>query len=57
LLRHAKVTTTLDLYSQSIDASKLDAQKDMAMAIASAGTHSNGFTGEELQMKSMYTRD
>jgi integrase len=33
LLRHAKVTTTLDLYSQSIDASKLDAQKDMAMAI------------------------
>jgi integrase len=33
LLRHAKVTTTLDLYSQSIDASKLDAQKHMAMAI------------------------
>jgi integrase len=33
LLRHAKVTTTLDLYSQSIDASKLDAQKDMALAI------------------------
>jgi integrase len=33
LLRHAKVATTLDLYSQSIDASKLDAQKDMAMAI------------------------
>lgn len=35
LLRHAKVTTTLDLYSQSIDASKLDAQKDMAIAITS----------------------
>jgi len=31
--RHAKVTTTLDLYSQSVDASKLNAQKDMAMAI------------------------
>jgi len=37
LLRHAKVTTTLDLYSQSIDASKLNAQKDMAMAITSNG--------------------
>jgi len=36
LLRHAKVTTTLDLYSQSIDASKLNAQKDMAMAITSS---------------------
>jgi integrase len=35
LLRHAKVTTTLDLYSQSIDASKLSAQKDMALAITS----------------------
>jgi integrase len=35
LLRHAKVTTTLDLYSQSIDASKLDAQKDIALAITS----------------------
>jgi integrase len=33
LLRHAKVTTTLDLYSQSIGASKLSAQKEMAMAI------------------------
>jgi integrase len=36
LLRHAKVTTTLDLYSQSIDASKLNAQKDMALAITSS---------------------
>jgi len=27
LLRHAKVTTTLDLYSQSIDAAKLQAKK------------------------------
>ena len=35
LLRHAKVSTTLDLYSQSIDASKLNAQKDIAMAITS----------------------
>ena len=33
LLRHARVTTTLDLYPQSVDASKLDAQKHMAMAI------------------------
>jgi integrase len=35
LLRHAKATTTLDLYSQAIDASKLEAQKDMALAITS----------------------
>jgi integrase len=35
LLRHAKVTTTLDLYSQSIDVSKLNAQKDMALATTS----------------------
>jgi integrase len=27
LLRHAKVTTTLDLYSQAIDAAKLEAQE------------------------------
>jgi site-specific recombinase XerC len=33
LLRHAKVTTTLDLYSQSIDAAKLEAQEDIALAI------------------------
>jgi integrase len=49
LLRHAKVTTTLDLYSQSIDASKLNAQKDMAMAITENGQQSAHFTGEELQ--------
>jgi integrase len=36
LLRHAKVTTTLDLYSQSIDAAKLEAQEDIALAIRSA---------------------
>jgi site-specific recombinase XerD len=36
LLRHAKVTTTLDLYSQSIDAAKLEAQEDIALAITSA---------------------
>ena len=36
LLRHAKVTTTLDLYSQSIDAAKLEAQEDIALAIRSS---------------------
>jgi integrase len=35
LLRDAKVTTTLDLYSQSIDAAKLEAQEDIALAITS----------------------
>ena len=35
LLRHAKVTTTLDLYSQSIDAAKLEEQEDIALAITS----------------------
>jgi len=33
---HAKVTTTLDLYSQFIDAAKLEAQEDIALAITSA---------------------
>jgi integrase len=33
LLRHAKSSTTLDLYSQAIDASKLAAQGDIALAI------------------------
>jgi integrase len=33
LLRHAKATTTLDLYSQAIDAAKLAAQQDIALAI------------------------
>jgi hypothetical protein len=33
LLRHAKASTTLDLYSQVIDASKLAAQRDIALAI------------------------
>src|ERR1019366_997494 len=36
MLRHAKVTTTLDLYSQSIDAAKLEAQEDIALAITSS---------------------
>jgi integrase len=36
LLRHAKVTTTLDLYSQSIDAAKLEAQEEIAVAIRNA---------------------
>jgi len=35
LLRHAKVTTTLDLHSQSIDSAKLEAQEDIALAITS----------------------
>src|SRR5258708_33538489 len=35
LLRHAKASTTLDLYSQAIDASKLAAQRDIALAIRS----------------------
>jgi integrase len=34
LLRHAKASTTLDLYSQAIDASKLAAQRDIALAIS-----------------------
>jgi integrase len=33
LLGHAKVTTTLDLYSQAMDESKLAAQRDIAVAI------------------------
>ena len=35
LLRHAKASTTLDLYSQSMDESKLAAQRDIALAITS----------------------
>jgi integrase len=35
LLRHAKVSTTLDLYSQAIDATKLQAQEEIALAIKS----------------------
>jgi hypothetical protein len=38
-LRHAKASTTLDLYSQAMDESKLAAQRDIAMAI----------TGEQAQ--------
>jgi hypothetical protein len=30
-----KASTTLDLYSQAIDASKLEARKDVALAITS----------------------
>ncbi len=33
LLRHAKSRTTLDLYSQAIDESKLAAQRDIAITI------------------------
>ena len=35
LLRHAKVSTTLDLYSQAIDSAKLEAQEEIALAIKS----------------------
>jgi hypothetical protein len=35
LLRRAKVTTTLDLYSQTIDTVKLEAQEDISLAITS----------------------
>jgi integrase len=41
LLRHAKASTTLDLYSQAIDASKLAAQGDIALAITSSQTQAN----------------
>jgi hypothetical protein len=34
-LRHAKVTTTLDLYSQSVATAKVEAQEDLALAITS----------------------
>jgi hypothetical protein len=37
LLRHAKASTTLDLYSQAIDAPKLAAQEEIAVAITSTG--------------------
>jgi integrase len=36
LLRHAKVTMTLGLYSQSIDTAKFEAQEDIALAIRSS---------------------
>jgi integrase len=35
LMRHTKVTTTLELYSQAIDAAKLQAQHEIASAITS----------------------
>ena len=35
LLRHAKVSTTLDLYAQAIDSAKLEAQEEIALAIKS----------------------
>src|SRR5258706_7215720 len=41
LLRHAKSSTTLDLYSQAIDASKLAAQRDIALAITSNQVQAN----------------
>jgi integrase len=41
LLRHAKASTTLDLYSQAIDESKLAAQRDIALAITSNQTQVN----------------
>jgi len=41
LLRHAKSSTTLDLYSQTMDESKLAAQRDIALAITCNETQSN----------------
>ncbi|HEY6266026.1 MAG TPA: tyrosine-type recombinase/integrase [Candidatus Acidoferrum sp.] len=38
LLRHAKASTTLDLYSQAMDESKLAARREIALAITSNGT-------------------
>jgi integrase len=46
LLRHAKASTTLDLYSQAIDASKLAAQRDIAIAI----TKQSGLSREIIQV-------
>jgi len=41
LLRHAKASTTLDLYSQAIDESKLAAQRDIALAITGTQQQAN----------------
>src|SRR5258705_774122 len=41
LQRHAKASTTLDLYSQAIDVSKLAAQRDIALAITSNQVQAN----------------
>jgi len=41
LLRHAKAITTLDLYSEVMDASKPEAQKHMALAFTSNQTQAN----------------
>lgn len=37
LMRHSKVTTTLQLYSQAVDEAKLEAQQQIASAIAGVG--------------------
>jgi integrase len=41
LLRHAKASTTLDLYSQAIDATKLAAQEEIAVTIKSMAVAEN----------------
>src|SRR5258706_15360140 len=41
LLRHAKAATTLDLYSQAIDESKLAAQREIAVSITSHESQAN----------------
>ena len=41
LLCHAKASTTLDLYLQAIDAAKLEAQRDIALAITSNQAEAN----------------
>ncbi|MCU1317659.1 MAG: site-specific recombinase, phage integrase family [Candidatus Acidoferrum typicum] len=51
LLRHAKASTTLNLYSQAIDESKLVAQRDVALEITRNRVQIDRNTGEELQVK------
>jgi integrase len=41
LLRHAKASTTLDLYSQALTKSKLAAQRDIALAITNNQVEAN----------------
>ena len=51
ILIRAKASTTIDLCSQVIDASKLNAQRDTALAIRNNAAAFRQFTGEELQVK------
>jgi integrase len=55
LLRHAKASTTLDLYSQAIDESKLAAQRDIALAITSNQIQLESDSGSEGWAKQLCT--